>query len=189
MAKRYDALSSTNVNQLELAGFIYHESRSGSTLAANMLTVANPITSRVYSEPTALLRAMKSNNSELVKDVLYMFGRTNNDKEKRVFYKLKSDAVRYIHTMPAAVPWIFMYRDPQEVLASHFNPTEHDMIVCLLERHDPHPLMAEIAKSVDGTDIHDATDANFCAVRLVSLLFYGILDSSVAAAANLTFFF
>jgi len=174
VARLYDQLSSTKVSLLKQSGFIFHESRCGSTLAANMLTVANPSQWRVYSEPAVMLKAMKTNNTELVKDVLYMLGRSNNLEEKRVFYKLKSVAARYIDVMPKEVPWIFMYREPQEVVASHFNPTEHDNVVCLQERSHPHPLMAEIAKAVDGGDINDTTDANFCAIRLVSSLYYAM---------------
>jgi len=178
MTRRYDQLTTTKVNHLEQAGIIYHESRSGSTLVANMLTVANPDTSRVYSEPTVLLRAMESNNTRLVKDVLYMLGRTRSDsREKRVFYKLKSDAVRSIHAIPESIPWIFLYRDPQEVIASHFHPTEDVSIaVCLQERKYPHPLMREIAAKF-GKGIHDTTEAGFCAIRLVRTLYYSSCSS------------
>jgi hypothetical protein len=177
MTRRYDRLVGDKVNHLDTAGIIYHESRSGSTLAANMLTVGYPDTSRVYSEPTVLLRAMKSNNTDLVRDVLYMLGRTNNTKEKRVFYKLKSDAVRYIHTMPPEIPWIFMYRKPEEVVASHFNPTETESTVCLMERKHPHPLLVEISKKFDNTkDTRKMTDENFCAARLASLCLAAIRE-------------
>lgn len=166
MARRYDQLVSTKVNHLELAGFIYHESRSGSTLAANMLTVAHPETFRVYSEPGLLLAAMRTKNTDLVRDVLYMLGRTHDAREKRVFYKLRSVGVRYMDVMPQEVPWIFMYRNPEDVVASHFNPTEHDATVCLQERKHPHPLMAEITNKF-GKDIDDVNDEIFCATRLV----------------------
>ena len=172
VARRYDALPFATVSQLKRSGLIYHESRSGSTLVANMLTVSNPDAFRVYSEPSVLLKAMRSGNKELVEDVLYMLGRTNNPKEKQVFYKLKSTAVRYIDVMPSNVPWIFLYRDPQEVVASHFNPTEYENneAICLKERKKPHALLAEISEAF-GKDIHDQTDANFCAIRLVSSLY------------------
>jgi len=169
VARQYDQLSLAKVSHLKQSGFIYHESRSGSTLAANMLTVANPSQWRVYSEPLALLRAMKSNNTELVKDVLYMLGRTNNVEETRVFYKLTSVAARYMNVMPKEVPWIFLYRDPVEVVASHFHPTEHaTSVVCLQERHNPHPMVVNIATEFSTSkDINTVTDETFCAARLV----------------------
>lgn len=168
MTRRYDRLAGDKIKHMDQTGIIYHESRSGSTLAANMLTVAYPVTARVYSEPSVLLKAMKSNNTDLIRDVLYMLGRTNDAKEKRVFYKLKSDAVRYIHTMPQEIPWIFMYRKPEEVVASHFNPTETDSTVCLQERSHPHPLLLEISKNFSNKSIKKVSDENFCAARLVS---------------------
>jgi len=169
ISRRYDQLSTTNVSHLKQSGFVYHESRSGSTLAANMLTVANPSEWRVYSEPIALLRAMKSKNTELVKDVLYMLGRTNNVEESHVFYKLKSVAARYMDAMPKEVPWIFLYRDPEEVVSSHFHPTEHaTSVVCLQERHNPHPMVVNIATEFNTSkDINTVTDETFCAARLV----------------------
>jgi hypothetical protein len=166
-ARHYDARNSTNVTQLTQSGFIFHESRCGSTLAANMLTVAYPAAHRVYSEPATLLKALKSNNKNLVKDVLYMMGRSNDPNEKRVFYKLRSLAVLSIRNMPD-LPWIFLYRNPKEVVASHFNPTEHDMTVCLQQRKHPHPIMHQVAMEY-GSDIGSITDEEFCAVRLVRL--------------------
>lgn len=135
---------------------------------ANMLTVSNPDTSRVYSEPYVLKSALKSNNKQLVEDVLYMLGRTNG-KEKRAFYKLKSEAVRYIQAMPSDIPWIFLYREPKEVMASHFHPTEHDStVVCLNERKKPHVATQAIAKALGHPDAKKTPDETFCALRLVS---------------------
>lgn len=168
MARRYDALPSTKVNNMRQAGFIFHESRSGSTLAANMLTVAYPSMHRVYSEPGVLYQAMRTQNKELVKDVLYMLGRTSNLEETRVFYKLRSVAVRHMDAMPDDMPWIFMYRNPEDVVASHFNPTETGNTVCLQERKNPHQLLVEIAKTF-GKEIDEVSDETFCATRLASL--------------------
>lgn len=169
MARRYDALPSTKVNNMRQAGFIFHESRSGSTLAANMLTVAYPSMHRVYSEPGVLYQAMRTQNKELVKDVLYMLGRTSNLEETRVFYKLRSVAVRHMDAMPDDMPWIFMYRNPEDVVASHFNPTETGNTVCLQERKNPHQLLVEIAKTF-GKEIDEVSDETFCATRLVRFM-------------------
>lgn len=172
VVRQYDQLPNAKSKRLEHAGFIFHESRCGSTLVANMLTVSHPDTTRVYSEPNVLLRAMKSNNKRLVEDVLYLLGRTSkSSREKRVFYKLKSDAVRHIDAMPESVPWIFLYRKPEEVMNSHFNPTEHvSGTVCLHERKKdvPNPLIEEIANEF-GTPYNEMSDERFCAVRLASL--------------------
>lgn len=171
MIRHYDRLVPSEAKQLDQAGLIFHESRCGSTLVANMLTVANPDTTRVYSEPHPLLRAMKTGNKQLVEDVMFLMSRTTkSSREKRVFYKLKSDAVRHIEVMPEDIPWIFLYRKPEEVMASHFNPTEHvSTAVCASEqkKDDPPPFIEEISKDV-GLHYKQMPKETFCAVRLVS---------------------
>lgn len=169
MTRRYDRLvGSGKIRHLKTSGFIFHESRTGSTLVANMLTVANPDTSRVYSEPEVLKKAMKSKNKQLVKDVLYMLQRSRSKTERRVFYKLKSDVVRHIEAMPPKVPWIFLYREPAEVIASHFYPTEHESsVVCLQGRSHPHESIVEIAKQYGHDNVTQVSNETFCALRMV----------------------
>jgi hypothetical protein len=176
-ARRYDQTKNTKVHSLTQSGFIYHESRCGSTLVANMLTAADPSAHRVYSEPDVLLQALKSENTELVNDVLYMLGRSSDTKEKRVFYKFKSTLVRRIKYMPSQVPWIFLYRDPEEVIASHFNPTEwkSSRVICLLERHKPNLFTFQVAKE-QGTKLSKMSDSEFCSARLASLCLAAIQE-------------
>jgi hypothetical protein len=176
-ARDYDQTKNTKVHSLIQSGFIYHESRCGSTLAANMLTAADPSAHRVYSEPDVLLQALKSENTELVNDVLYMLGRSSDNKEKRVFYKFMSNGVRRIKYMPSQVPWIFLYRDPEEVVASHFNPTEwkSSRVKCLLERHKPNPLTYQVAKE-HGKTLSKMSDSEFCSARLASLCLAAIQE-------------
>ena len=176
-ARTYDQTKTSKVHSLTQSGFIYHESCCGSTLVANMLTAADSSAHRVYSEPDVLMKALKSKNTEMVKDVLYMMGRSSDTKEKRVFYKLRSIVVRRIQYMPPQVPWIFLYRDPEEVLASHFSPTEwkSNNIVCLQERSHPNSLTKQIAKE-QGKSLSKMSDAEFCAARLASLCLAAIQE-------------
>jgi hypothetical protein len=109
-------------------GFIFHMSRCGSTLVSRMLAAlpenvvvseAGPIDylarAAVIPEETrsAWLRAMVS-----------ALGQKRAGQETRYFIKFDSvstDALPFIrHTFPA-VPWIFLYRDPEEVLASQLS--------------------------------------------------------------------
>lgn len=174
MTRRYDALHKEKVRHLPTAGFVFHESRAGSTLVANMLTVANPETNRVYSEPDVLKQAMKTNNTHLVNDVLYMLGRTRSETEERVFYKIKSDGVRYMDPLPKDVPWIFLYRDPNQVLSSHFHPTEHNKtgtVICLLERKKVNPITRDIAQAFGLGEPEKTSNETICALRLVRHFF------------------
>jgi hypothetical protein len=176
-ARNYDQTKNTKVHSLTQSGFIYHESRCGSTLAANMWTAADPSAHRVYSEPNVLLAALKSKNTQLVNDVLYMLGRSSDAKEKRVFYKFKSTIVRQMKHMPSHVPWIFLYRDPEEVIASHFNPTEwkSSRVVCLLERDNPNSFTYQVAKE-QGKKLSNMSDPEFCSARLASLCLAAIQE-------------
>eukprot|EP00542_Grammatophora_oceanica_P017665 CAMPEP_0194034170 /NCGR_PEP_ID=MMETSP0009_2-20130614/6574_1 /TAXON_ID=210454 /ORGANISM="Grammatophora oceanica, Strain CCMP 410" /LENGTH=412 /DNA_ID=CAMNT_0038674965 /DNA_START=64 /DNA_END=1302 /DNA_ORIENTATION=+ len=173
--RQYDEKHPKKVHSLEVGGFIYHESRCGSTLTANMLTVAHPEAYRIYSEPSILHHAMKTGNKKFVDDVLYMMGRSNNPKEKMVFYKLRSTYTRKMDTMPEQVPWIFMYREPEAVLASHFNPTETAAVVCLQSYHTDNELEIKIAEE-HGKEHKDLPPADICAIRLASIAQYAIQE-------------
>jgi hypothetical protein len=96
------------------SGLIFHVSRCGSTLAARMLSAAGL---RVLSEPPPLDAAIQSGQIARVRSIAAALG-------AGMPYILKLDAW-HIHALPLirlALPetrWIFLYRDPVEVLASH----------------------------------------------------------------------
>lgn len=106
-------------------GFIFHMSRCGSTLVSRMLaslpdnvviSEAGPIDylARAAAIPeetrSAWLRAMVS-----------ALGQKRAGQETRYFIKfdsLSTDALPFIRRTFPAVPWVFLYRDAEEVLAS-----------------------------------------------------------------------
>jgi hypothetical protein len=96
------------------AGLIFHVSRCGSTLAARMLSAAGL---RVLSEPPPLDVAIQSGHTARVRSIAAALGAGRP-------YILKLDAW-HIHALPLlreafpGTPWVFLYRDPVEVLASH----------------------------------------------------------------------
>ena len=171
----HDEENPHRINLMKPSGIVYHNSRCGSTLTANMLTVADPIAHRVYSEPLLLLRAMASRNEQLVEDVLYLMGRSNDLGEKHFFIKMRSTAVRNMQVMPQSVKWIYLYRRPEEIFASHFVPTETSNIVCLKGRSKPHKTMTDLANEQGLGDMGELTNEEFCAVRLVrkTLMMHG----------------
>jgi hypothetical protein len=64
-AREYDSQVASGeepsvVKLLDLTAVIFHESRCGSTLIANLLATMNPAEHRVYSEPKAPMQAMSS---------------------------------------------------------------------------------------------------------------------------------
>ena len=126
-ARAADAAASRDVRVLPPAGFVFHESRVGSTLAANVLAAVDPAGHRVCSEAhpvNAALRACDGAaacgldaSAALLRDVVYLLGRTADPEERRVFFKVSSIGAKNIDVMQRAfpaVPWIFVYRDPGE---------------------------------------------------------------------------
>ena len=111
----------------EPAGFVFHLSRCGSTLVSQML--ASLPSCVVLSEPAvldALLRGLQGdadgNWIGVLRGLVGALGRPRADGERRLFVKLDS---WHIHALPLLrrafpeVPWIFLLRDPLEVLVSH----------------------------------------------------------------------
>ena len=106
MAREYDykniGKDDITVRSLEPSGFVFHESRCGSTLVANSFAALNPKGHRVYSEsppPVSIARACgmdgadcpEGRAAELLKDVLYLMGRTDNPEEVELFFKIQFD--------------------------------------------------------------------------------------------------
>lgn len=132
-------------------GVIFHQSRCGSTLAANLLAAAVPRKTRVYSEhgvPVAALKACADVSDEeesscdhglhvrLIRDVYYVLGRSASspddddaDDLEYVFYKSNSGGL-YIDKFTSAfpdAPWVYMFRDSHEVMQSHWKVPEADL--------------------------------------------------------------
>jgi hypothetical protein len=109
-------------------GFVFHMSRCGSTLMARMLGALPE--SRVLSEPTALNEVVRralvdasiprATLVEWLRTVVGLLGRPLA-RETRYFLKLDCWHVLalplFVEAFPAT-PWIFLYRDPAEVLVS-----------------------------------------------------------------------
>ena len=112
-------------------GFIYHMSRCGSTLVAQMLAALPD--SMVISEAgpiDAVLQANRKNplvtdqqRSDWLRWIVGALGRRSDGKDKRFFVKLdcwQTVEMDLIRQAFPATPWIFVYRDPVEVMVSQF---------------------------------------------------------------------
>jgi hypothetical protein len=133
----YDGLRS-----IPPTGVVFHQTRCGSTLAANLLAGFAPTLTKVYSESPPPLKAISACSSsststtcntqahiQLIQDVFYLMGRTNRPEQppQHVFYKIQSIGVHSIHAFTQAfpeTPWIFLYRDAIEVMQSHLGKDE-----------------------------------------------------------------
>jgi hypothetical protein len=113
------------------AGFIFHMSRCGSTLVARMLAAvpehlvvseAGPLDS-VLRAAAALPHLDDDEHGAWVRAMVAALGQRRDHRQRRLFVKfdawsaLDLDVIR--RTFPD-VPWLFVFRDPVEVLVSHF---------------------------------------------------------------------
>jgi hypothetical protein len=109
-------------------GFIFHMSRCGSTLVSRML--ASLPENVVISEAGPvdyLARAVaipEETRSAWLRAMVSALGQKRAGNETRYFIKFDSvttDALAFIRRTFPVVPWIFLYRDPEEVLASQLS--------------------------------------------------------------------
>jgi len=104
-------------------GFVFHLSRCGSTLVAQMLAAVEE--NRVTSEPPAADQALAAGDPGLVGAILSALARPNAG-ETRFFVKFDCWHIHHyalVRRVFPSVPAIFLYRDPLEVLVSQMrNP-------------------------------------------------------------------
>ena len=99
-------------------GFIFHMSRCGSTLVAQMLAALPG--SLVVSEAAPLDAALQLRSADALRAMVAALGRRRAD-ETRYFIKLDFAHALALPLFRAAfpeTPWLFLYRDPVEVLVS-----------------------------------------------------------------------
>mmetsp|Transcript_28796 Transcript_28796/g.44264 ORF Transcript_28796/g.44264 Transcript_28796/m.44264 type:complete len:473 (-) Transcript_28796:337-1755(-) len=118
-------------------GVVFHETRCGSTLAANLMASITTKTSRVYSEsppPVTALRACDRNpcnpqlHVHMIRDVVYLMGRSMKPLDY-LFFKIQSIGTMAIDKFTEAfpdVPWVFVYRDSVEIMQSHMKGVTAD---------------------------------------------------------------
>ena len=110
---------------IPVTGFIFHESRVGSTLAANLFAVDEE--TLVFSEsappPAILLHCSGCPRKSIVEKfraVVQLMCKSTY--HKRCIFKMQSITVSMIDIVLDAfpnVPWIFLYRQPVETMMSH----------------------------------------------------------------------
>jgi hypothetical protein len=143
-------------------GLVFHMSRCGSTLAARMLA-ASPIHA-VISEAApidAVLRLPIDDDAKVsaLRAMVAALGQVR-DGGGRLFLKLDCWHVRDLPLFRRAfpdTPWIFLYREPVEVLVSHLRRRGVQMI----------PELVPPARL--GLDMPAVPDADYCARVLAAL--------------------
>ena len=181
-AREYDARPDTATRAMEPAGFVFHESRCGSTLVANSLLAMDPKVNRVYSESPPPITAAKMISDDdgqdgsavhLLRDAIYMMGRTNDANEQRLFFKIQSIGTKSIPAFSKAfpdIPWIFLHRDPVQVMMSHLKTKEKIDAVCTRSRSAPPSDLVALVKARDpSAKVSRLSTEDYCAAHLASL--------------------
>ena len=112
------------------SGFIFHLSRCGSTLVSQMLAALPQ--NIVISEPPPLDFVLRANPQSAklsaaqriawLQWIVAVLGRQRHAAEAHYFIKLDcwhALLLPLIHRVFPTVPWIFLYRDPVEIMVSH----------------------------------------------------------------------
>ena len=113
---------------IEPSGFVFLESRVGSTLVAN--TLASDPWSMVFSESAPAANALlhcttcdRKRSVQLFRDVVTLMGRS--PFHKRLFFKFQSITSTKMEIALEAFPnvsWAFVYRQPVQTMMSHLDP-------------------------------------------------------------------
>jgi hypothetical protein len=138
------------------AGLVFHMSRCGSTLVSQMLAASDanfviseapPIDAVVRLDRGAAGLA-EAGHAALLRAMALVFGQVRGGGERRCFIKLDSwhmCAAPLFRAAFPATPWVFLYRDPTEVMVSHMRLAGMQMS----PEHLP-PSVVGLAEPVDG---------------------------------------
>eukprot|EP00574_Skeletonema_japonicum_P004620 CAMPEP_0201723362 /NCGR_PEP_ID=MMETSP0593-20130828/7437_1 /ASSEMBLY_ACC=CAM_ASM_000672 /TAXON_ID=267983 /ORGANISM="Skeletonema japonicum, Strain CCMP2506" /LENGTH=418 /DNA_ID=CAMNT_0048214463 /DNA_START=168 /DNA_END=1424 /DNA_ORIENTATION=- len=179
--KEYDVTYYNVPKQLQLKGVVFHESRCGSTLAANTMMAMDPMRHRVYSESSPPIAAIKAcgelyedcsveASAYLLRDIIYMMGRSNDPNEEHLFFKFQSITTRNMDTFRKAfpeTPWIYLYREPVEVMMSQLDVPQMRMANCVRSHSRSEMVTKFVARS--GYHPQDLDDEEWCAIHLATL--------------------
>jgi hypothetical protein len=121
------------------AGFIFHMSRCGSTLAAQML--AQPAANIVVSEAAPIDGAAQLAHADpafagppglaLLRDMIGVFGQVREPAARRLFVKMDCWHALMLPLFRRAfpdTPWVFLYREPVEVMVSQMRQRGSQMV-------------------------------------------------------------
>ena len=170
LGELYDDLERKGVTPLEPAGFVFHESRVGSTLVANML--ASVPTNLVYSEsspPPVVLNHCRScgkpRQRDLLRKLVGLMGASTF--HTHLFFKFQSITVPNMKVLLDAfpkTPWIFIYRDPVQTMMSHFKGGTGSG-PCLREQRQPRQATLDLLH-MTANEARKAAKESYCAAHL-----------------------
>jgi len=118
------------INSVKPAAFIFHISRCGSTLISQLLAMANqhivlsevPFFDDILRLPYQYPNFNQTDTDELLATAIKYYGQKKTGKETRLFIKTDSWHLffyKQLRQLYPSVPFILIYRRPDEVFSSH----------------------------------------------------------------------
>ena len=111
---------------MEPSGFVFHMSRCGSTLVSQMFAALPDAVVISEASPIDWLarasRIPEATRAEWLRWMVSALGQRRSGRETRYFIKFDSTTILALPSIRRAfpqVPWVFIYREPEEVLLSH----------------------------------------------------------------------
>jgi len=153
------------------SGFIFHMSRCGSTLIAQLLASLPQAIVIAEAEPIdAVLRAhfrdptvSDEQRRAWLQSVVSALGQRQNPQQQYLFIKFDSWNVMDLPLIRRAfsgVPWLFVYRDPIEVMVSHAKMRGSQMVPGMIE---------SALLGLDASELPRMTLDEYCARTLASI--------------------
>ncbi len=170
------------MDSLAPSGFIFHMSRCGSTLAAQMLAALPD--SIVISEAAPLdavvqlARGLPEDDAaRALRAMVGAFGRKRSGRERRYVVKLDcwhTLALPLFRRAFPEVPWVFLYRDPVEVLVSQMRERGMQMVPQFLP------------PAFFGIDTEGVPDEDYCA-RVLAAVCRAVIDAGTSGGLILNY--
>jgi hypothetical protein len=185
LAREVDASPDAETNVLDLSAVVFHESRCGSTLTANIFAAVDPAGHRVYSESTPPLQVLNQVCGEdhsicdtkvaasVLQDVIYVMRRSNDSNEARAFFKIQSVGTRNLSVFTTAfpkTPYLMVYREPVQVMMSHLKGNNLRNANCVRQRRSPPPAVVKaVEKYTPKISAKNIPAEDYCAAHLASI--------------------
>jgi hypothetical protein len=163
---------------LEPSGFVFHSSRCGSTLVSGMLASVPQLL--VLSEPLPVDDVLRASAAEAdkvrwLRSLVSALGRRRRGDERGFVLKLDAWSALGLGTVRRAfpdVPWVFLFRQPVQILASHYRQRGAHMVPGVI---DPELF------GLDRESITAMPPEEYCA-RVLAAIFRSALEHRDAQA-------
>ncbi|CBJ29563.1 Hypoxia-inducible factor 1 alpha inhibitor (Hypoxia-inducible factor asparagine hydroxylase) [Ectocarpus siliculosus] len=197
ISKLQEEIDANPDGYLEPTGFVFHMSRCGSTLTANLM--GSSPHNIVYSEskpPVAVMslcdqvRCTEEQRVAALRTVILAMGKTSF--HKHMFFKFQSSQTRFIHYYRKAfpnTPWVFVYRDPVPVMMSllgfkaGMRQRPSRSTPCLRSMGAPPDETAKLL-GMSTSEAKNAPDERYCAAHLATLVESALGSVDDAAASG-----